>query len=58
MPQVLIYSFTCLSPNTAFVDLVQSQDAEIMKLGLQYIDLLLTRVPRVSRDDKVCLYLV
>ncbi|KAJ8663995.1 hypothetical protein O0I10_000271 [Lichtheimia ornata] len=30
----------------AFVDLVQSQDAEIMKLGLQYIDLLLTRVPR------------
>ncbi|KAI7876332.1 ARM repeat-containing protein [Lichtheimia hyalospora FSU 10163] len=30
----------------AFVDLVQSQDADIMKLGLQYIDLLLTRVPR------------
>ncbi|KAI8148744.1 armadillo-type protein [Fennellomyces sp. T-0311] len=30
----------------AFVDLVQSQDAEEMRLGLSYIEMLLTRVPR------------
>ncbi|KAI9316889.1 armadillo-type protein [Dichotomocladium elegans] len=31
---------------TAFVDLVQSQDAETMRLGLSYIDMLLTRIPK------------
>ncbi|KAI7856912.1 armadillo-type protein [Circinella umbellata] len=30
----------------AFVDLVQSQDPEEMRLGLSYIEMLLTRVPR------------
>ncbi|KAI9275643.1 armadillo-type protein [Phascolomyces articulosus] len=30
----------------AFVDLVQSQDAEEMRLGLSYVEMLLTRVPR------------
>ncbi|KAI9499637.1 armadillo-type protein, partial [Zychaea mexicana] len=30
----------------AYVDLVQSQDAEEMRLGLSYIEMLLTRVPR------------
>ena len=62
MPRILIYSSFLSHLHvplpTAFVDLVQSQDADIMKLGLQYIDLLLTRVPRASKDDDVCcLYL-
>lgn len=41
-----LLSFT---PSLAgFIDLIQSQDAESMRIGLAYVDMLLTRVPKVT----------
>lgn len=40
----------------AFLDLIKSQDADMIRLGLGYIELLLTQLPNVTYQVNSLLY--